>query len=350
MRTADRVVGASVVGLVAAVAIAAGAGASSQQEAQEQADQGPRTLRAQMASKWKTRQPAQFGFSDSGPGFLKAAPAAAYARSTVARFAISWTNIWEHGWGNLDDVVAVLRENGITPLLTVSDSPPWANPDALRNGRFHIVAPLHRYDADFAQFYAALAMRYPDAILQVWSEPNLEFYGQIPPDRYVELANLAADTVHAINPGQLVLGAATSPGDAAWRQYTRAIYASLDREIGVAANLYPRKGRSLRLAARRLSKDFRRVKKVARGRPIWITETGLAAIQFGLRRQAKGSAQIYKILAGGGAKGIIFHRLIDPDRPINEWEDTLGALTIDQRQKPLFKRLRSLRMRHLRGP
>ncbi len=97
---------------------------------------------------------------------------------------------------------------------------------------------------------------------------------------------------------------------------------------------------------RRLSKDFKRVKKIAKGRPIWVTETGLASIQFGVQRQAKGSAQIYKILAGGNAEAIIFHRLIDPESPVNEWEDTLGALRVDLSPKPLYNRLRALRLRH----
>ena len=152
-----------------------------------------------------------------------------------------------------------------------------------------------------------------------------------------------------MNPDQTVIGAAPSPGDDAWRQYLRAVYSSLDPSIEVGVNLYPRKGRSLERAMRRLSKDFHRVKKLARGRPIWVTETGLASIQFGVKRQAKGSAQIYKILSGGNAEAVIFHRLIDPDDGINEWEDSLGAL--DRRwssRTPLYKRLRALRLRHLR--
>jgi hypothetical protein len=301
-----------------------------------------------MASHWQARPPAEFGFSDSGPGFLKAAGAAAGAGSSVARFAVSWTFIDEHGFDNLDRVVELLRANDIRPLLTVSDAPPWAAPGALINGQFYIRPPEPEFDDEFAAFYAELARRYPEAVLQVWSEPNLEFYGKIPPDRYVELAKAAAAAVHAVNPNQTVIGASPSPGDDAWRQYLRAVYSSLDPTIDVGVNLYPRKGRSISRATRRLSKDFRRAKKIARGRPIWVTETGLAAVQFGVKRQAKGSAQIYKILSGGNAEAIIFHRLIDPDYGINEWEDSLGAITAEQQPMPLYKKLRALRLRHMR--
>jgi len=129
------------------------------------------------------------------------------------------------------------------------------------------------------------------------------------------------------------------------------VYSSLsDPSIGVSINLYPRKGRSIVKALRRLSKDFRRAKKIADGRPVWVTETGLAGIQFGLRRQARGSALIYKLLAGGKARGIIFHRLADPDPPINEWENSLGAITVDDTPKPVYTRLRSVRLRHLEEP
>ena len=347
---------------------AAAGGAGGKHDGQKTADQ---PLRVALASNWNKRPPAEFGFSDSGPGFLKAAEEAAQAGSSVARLAVSWTNVlqlgakgplpeWteqfdyerfnpELGFKNLDQVVEVLRANGIRPLLTVSDAPPHTNPDVQPNpGLFYIRPPLHRFDGEFAAFYAVLAQRYPDAVLQVWSEPNLEYYGTIPPDRYVELAEAAAAAVHAVNPDQTVIGAAPSPGDNAWRQYLRAVYSSLDPSIEVGVNLYPRKGRSLERAMRRLSKDFHRVKKLARGRPIWVTETGLASIQFGVKRQAKGSAQIYKILSGGNAEAVIFHRLIDPDYGINEWEDSLGALDFDGARTPLYNRLQHLRLRHLR--
>jgi hypothetical protein len=337
-------IGFAIVGALALTGVAAGDGAGKKGE--QSSNNTP--LRVAMASNWRARPPAEFGFSDSGPGFLKAAEEAAHAGSSVARLAVSWTNISEHGFQELDRVVAVLRANGVRPLLTVSDAPAWTNPDAWVDGVFHIRPPLHQFDDEFAFFYTMLARRYPDAVLQVWSEPNLEFYGKIPPDRYAELAEAAAAAVHAVNPDQTVIGAAPSPGDGAWRQYLRAVYSSLDPSIEVGVNLYPRKGRSLDNATRRLSKDFHRVKKIARGRPIWVTETGLASIQFGVQRQAKGSAQIYKILAGGNAEAVIFHRLIDPSYAINEWENSLGALTADVQPKPLYNRLRALRLRHLK--
>ena len=376
MRIPGRGPGGSVIKATVAAAVtaalavtgAAAGGAGGKHDGQKTADQ---PLRVALASNWNKRPPAEFGFSDSGPGFLKAAEEAAQAGSSVARLAVSWTNVlqlgakgplpeWteqsdserfnpELGFKNLDQVVEVLRANGIRPLLTVSDAPPHTNPDVQPNpGLFYIRPPLDRFDGEFAAFYAVLAQRYPDAVLQVWSEPNLEYYGKIPPDRYVELAEAAAAAVHAVNPDQTVIGAAPSPGDNAWRQYLRAVYSSLDPSIEVGVNLYPRKGRSLERAMRRLSKDFHRVKKLARGRPIWVTETGLASIQFGVKRQAKGSAQIYKILSGGNAEAVIFHRLIDPDYGINEWEDSLGALDFDGARTPLYNRLQHLRLRHLR--
>jgi hypothetical protein len=340
------VIGAVAVGALALAGAAIGGSAAKKDD--EAAGHTP--LRIAMASNWNKRPPAEFGFSDSGDGFVKAADQAADAGSSVARFSVSWTNFLEQGWKYIDQVVAELRANGIRPLMAVSDTPPlFAAGTALDdNNVFHILPPQHQFDDEFAAFYTQLARRYPDAVFQVWSEPNLEFYGKIPPDRYVELAEAAAAAVHAVNPDQTVIGAAPSPGDDAWRQYLRAVYSSLDPSIEVGVNLYPRKGRSLKRATRRLSKDFKRVKKLADGRPIWVTETGLASIQFGAKRQAKGSAQIYKILSGGNAKAILFHRLIDPDYGINEWEDSLGALDPDGARTPLYNRLRSLRLRHLR--
>lgn len=341
-------VAATTSGVVAAAILACTASAGAERNTDD--DRAGRIPpRVEMASQWHAKTPAEFGFSDSGPGFLKATGAAANAGSSVARFAVSWAFIDEHGFANLDHVVELLDANGVRPLLTVSDAPPWAAPSAFVNDQFFIRPPDPEFDDEFAAFYATLAARYPSAILQVWSEPNLPFYGQIPPARYVELVEHAAAAVHLVNPTQRVIGAAPSPGDDAWRQYMRAVYSSIsDPSIAVGVNLYPRRGRSLKLAMRRLSKDFRRVKKIARGRPIWVTETGLASIQYGVHRQAKGSAQIYKILAGGNAKAIIFHRLIDPESPVNEWEDTLGALTVDQAPKPLYTTLRALRLRQLK--
>ena len=157
-----------------------------------------------------------------------------------------------YDWELLDRTVALMREARIRPMITVFGSADWAS-----GGTPGINCACDRAaDPDWQDLWRSLALRYPDAVLNVWNEPNIPAFGNVSTERMAELVNLAAAAIWEVDPGRLVVGPPTAPwGD--WPAYSEALYSRLDRRIAFSANLYPR-GRiidNLRHAARRGTPD-----------------------------------------------------------------------------------------------
>ncbi len=110
-------------------------------------------------------------------------------------------------WGMYDSVLNGLTERRITPVVTLLDTPGWANGDSSSN-----VAP--RSASNFADFAYAAAKRY--AFVRdwtVWNEPNQRLGLSVPSPRlYVtRLLNPAYVAIHRANRRALVAGGVTAP-------------------------------------------------------------------------------------------------------------------------------------------
>jgi hypothetical protein len=112
-----------------------------------------------------------------------------------------------YDWSSVDPLLRGLHEHGINVLLTLWETPPWANGDQ---------TPSHPPESPsaLALFATAAAKRYPWVHMwEVWNEPNQ--LGGLNPNRpklYVQrLLNPTVAALHAVNPKNVVAGGATSP-------------------------------------------------------------------------------------------------------------------------------------------
>ena len=235
-----------------------------------------------------------------------------------------------YDWELLDRTVALMREARIRPMITVFGSADWAS-----GGTPGINCACDRAaDPDWQDLWRSLALRYPDAVLNVWNEPNIPAFGNVSTERMAELVNLAAAAIWQVDPGRLVVGPPTAPwGD--WPGYSEALYSRLDRRIAFSANLYPR-GRiidnvRLQLAA---------VRRIAGRRPVWITETNVSRHEVSARVQSRYVREVYGLARRREVSALIFQRLWSPFLPgagLGAWDAGLSALTPDARPRRLYE-------------
>ena len=164
----------------------------------------------------------------------------AYAAGTsVVRIAVPWATVAPsplpasfdprnpddpaYTWSGIDAQVQLAVTHHLQPLLTLYEAPAWAQtgPGDLNNGALRVNVRA------FGDFAAAAAARYDgmhDGLprvryWQAWNEPNVNVYlspqftGQRPtsPAMYRSLVNAFAASVHAAQPGNLVVAGGLSP-------------------------------------------------------------------------------------------------------------------------------------------
>ena len=139
----------------------------------------------------------------------------AAAEPEIARTTLPWVSVERHrgvyDWVHVDRLYNEIVSRGIRPQWVLIDAPCWAQPDP---GRCDQIRPAREHYDALANFAAAAAQRYPEAIgLEVWNEPNYPvFWGGWPePDRYAEMLKKVADAVHAARPGLTVVSGGLSP-------------------------------------------------------------------------------------------------------------------------------------------
>jgi hypothetical protein len=144
----------------------------------------------------------------------------------LVRFDVSWRHV-EPAPGDyrdlddLDEVMAAIAARGMRPVVTVIETPDWAN-----GGRGPWVPPDD--PGTYARFAAALAARYAtvvDVAWEIWNEPNDPHFWQPAPDPAAYAALLAATShaIHTADPGATVLGGSILYGDTG---FLEAMYAA----------------------------------------------------------------------------------------------------------------------------
>ena len=215
----------------------------------------------------------------------------------LVRFTLHWNQIAArrpanpasprdpaYDWRAPDRILRGLRRHGLTPVLTLLGTPPWAN--GRRPPNFAPARP--RYIRAFAR---AAATRYPWVrYWLIWNEPNKPLW--LRPTRasiYVRhLLNPAYRAIHAVLPHARIGGGVTAPrgglGGVAPVAWIRGMAAARARLDAYAHHPYPlrptetpssggcRNCPSITMAT--LPKLLILVRRAFGAKPVWLTEYG----------------------------------------------------------------------------
>jgi len=165
--------------------------------------------------------PRTFGGPDRDDAFAKTRAAGA----TYIRLTVAWRSVAPatpgtdfvatdptspgYNWTVLDSSVEAAATAGLTPILDISGAPSWAyatQPSGVNGG-----TPK---PADLGDFATALATHYngqttgvpAEHVFQVWNEVNNSLYlDPVKADAYRAMVNAVSDSVHAVDPTNLVV-------------------------------------------------------------------------------------------------------------------------------------------------
>jgi CDP-paratose 2-epimerase len=272
------------------------------------------------------------------------------------RTGISWADYFRPGgpaW--YDWQMGRLRQSGVEILLSVWHTPPSIAEGGACNG------PPRRL-RDYADFIDRVITDYGDCWhhLELWNEPNNRFKWDF--ERHDPgWRKFARMIVNAANWAQrrgrrTVLGGMI-PVDHHWLNLMRDLGALAFIDV-VAIHAFP----GMWFADRPNWEWFRDwhgwaeklayVRAHAGGRPVWVTETGLATWDLARDREARFDLQARAIedLVEAPAERFYFYSLIDLDPRreaiegfhVDENEYHMGLVRHDGTRKPAFHRLREL--------
>jgi hypothetical protein len=198
----------------------------------------------------------------------------------------------------LDRRYAAMRGRGITPVLVLSSAPLWAQPlgmlglgPACQRDCWKGWEPRDQHISDWGQFARFIAQRYPEAVFEIWNEPNLKTaYLPTPnPGRYLRLYQTAYDAIKGVRPGAAVLAGAVSglqdrSGRHGYsqRDFISALYGNGLKsrpDFRLSAHVYPTAadlGPGTYYAQEWDSIMDNLVAYDDRGREVWVTETGIS--------------------------------------------------------------------------
>jgi Cellulase (glycosyl hydrolase family 5) len=170
-------------------------------------------------------------FSSASPDRQEGLDMAHGAGATYVRLPAAWNDIAPssppsgfvatdptsvgYSWTELDSVVENAETAGLTPILDITGPPNWADttqPSGVNAGTPSISA--------LGQFATALATHYDGSVpgvpvvhvFQVWNEPNVSVnLGPVDPAVYRDMVNAVADSVHAVDPSNLVVAGGLDP-------------------------------------------------------------------------------------------------------------------------------------------
>lgn len=234
---------------------------------------------------------ALFGFAghlmwDSEPRAIAALDLLAEDGMDVVRFDVSWRNTEPRRdsfeWlDKLDRIVDAANEREIRPIITVLETPGWAN-----GGRGPWYPPTRA--SEYGRFVGMLAERYAGRVYawEIWNEPDIGLFWDPEPDpeRYTELLLAASSTIRSADPAALVVAGGVTFGNFSFLQamYDAGADGSFD---ALAVHPYsltraPDDESDRYLSLTGILDDARAV-MTANGDgnlPIWVTELGWAVI------------------------------------------------------------------------
>ena len=316
-----------------------------------------------------------FGYNEDWFSDPKRIRFVARGGADTLRAMISWTTVErEQGqfeWHEYDRLYDRMLANGVRPLWVLGDAPCWARDlamqDCVSQGLL-AYPPSASRGYEFAQFAAAVAQRYPEAVaIEAWNEPNLWSFWRPKPDP----ANAAWLTawvnagVDSVNPSMPVLLGGlspllpvelTPPKEVGYGDFLRRAYAAVGpgHWDAVAMHPFPRFQWTVHYLTD-IRRHLHRVRRAVRQSgdpeaPIWVTEIGLST--EGLRPysaadQARGLVRILRNLAArGDVPAIIIHRVMDQPKYLRSAEMGWGIVRRNGQAKPAYCALAEVRGEH----
>jgi Cellulase (glycosyl hydrolase family 5) len=120
-----------------------------------------------------------------------------------------------YSWAGIDAVVEAAQAAGLTPILDIVLPPAWAydTPPSGVNGGSPKVPDLRDFATALATHYNGLTSGAPSGhVFQVWNEPNLSVnLSPVTASSYRAMVNAVADSVHAVDPSNLVVAGGLDP-------------------------------------------------------------------------------------------------------------------------------------------
>jgi hypothetical protein len=212
---------------------------------------------------------------------------------SATRFDVGWDSLeptargdWNERYlARLDNVLQLIGERGVRPIVTVLRTPEWA-----RSGGSAMTPPDD--PADFANAVATLATRYaavPGMTYEIWNEPNSPVFWDAPggPNAAVYTAMLRAAyaSIKSVAPNATVLGGslAFNEPDYLAAMFDAGAQGTFD---GLALHPYSRgyAPDDVAIPSRSFSLAIAHAQQVLSehgddGTPIWITEMGWSTAQ-----------------------------------------------------------------------
>lgn len=283
------------------------------------------------------------------------------AGGDTQRFGVSWavvqpTSPYYHRTDRLaptDRMYQAALAQGITPIITISDSPVWAS-DLASCGLFDFTCqkarnapPEHLPPRDitsYGEFVGWIARRYPAAVIEPWNEPNIRWfwgYSKFPDTQRMAAVQCAAfDAVRATGPGRMVLSAGfamirsqPASGQVPYVDYVEPMHHWMGRRCwdALSVHLYPSSNVDGPGSSTAAGMQAIRAVRARRGdaTPIWITETG--ATTSGGQTGDHGHTQrtdaeqaemlrltMNELLTAPDVGAVIMHTLRDRGNPMGE--------------------------------
>lgn len=292
----------------------------------------------------------------------------------TARFTVNWTGVQPnppsptggpaYDWTQPDTAYDVMVGHGIEPILIIQSAPCWATGVASCSSSDFGYPPDDPHLADWGDFAAAVAERYPQArAIEVWNEANADlFFRDAPrPIQYSKLLKEAYSSIKAEDPTMPVLTtglapfANDGPGQQPYDDFLRDVYQQGTKGYsdGIAHHAYPGSGpsgdykQSIRVQIADLKDvmlDFGDEDK-----PIWITETGASNAgnkPYTEAQQAQAVAAIYgQFRRIPGIPAVVAHRWKDDSAAsgVLSAERGFGLHRSNGTHKPVFCSLAAAR-------
>jgi hypothetical protein len=265
------------------------------------------------------------------------------AGANVDRYTLNWSGVYPGSpnqtpnWTVYDQIYQSLIANGIKPVIVVASAPGWAITAGGTNPcpTGQECAPTPDHDADYVNFVAQVAQRYPQAAaIEIWNEENdaVNWASYSDPSHYASLLAASYARIKQVAPGMTVLmgGLAERPYDqfASNGQVTGMVDSEFLADVyaywkahdggqvymdGISVHAYPSV-----MSDDSAFQMLDRVRDVRDSfgdvnRPLYITETGLSPTLAGVTNDQAGrmDGQLAQALAAPDVKGILFHTLVD---------------------------------------